>query len=304
MTEFIKKSCAYFAGTVTFLIAIKTCFGIATTLEVMAFITSLCAIVCTTIAWLEVRDRIAPFGKRNCTGNEVGSVSLTVRRALEAVKYASRDDESIALQANKIVRRGLDKRCIQYKDYKRWRQKNPAVFTAITDDCNQLLGFFDIFPLTEEAATGLLNGRLHERDLTSDSIVPFEYNADAKKIYIASIMENPQQRTYNHIVARDIIILKCIEFIISTFPAKDGRMLFAYAHTNMGERLLKNAGFTNTVLAQDNKQHRALYELSPDEYKESAKAFDVTPGIRVCSLRGKVAPNKWLYPTAERTGSG
>jgi hypothetical protein len=297
MTDFIKKSCTYFAGTVTFLIAIKASFSIATTWEVLALIASFAAIACAAIAWLEVRGRTTPFGKRNGTSDEVGSVTLTLRRAFEAVKYAARDDESIASQANKIIRRGLDKRCIRYKDYKRWRHKNPAVFTAIIDDCNQLLGFFDIFPLTEEAATGLLNGWLHEHDLTIDSILPFKNNADAKKIYIASIMENPQQRTYSHIVARDIVVMKCLEFLVSTFPAKEDRMLFAYAHTDMGERLLKNAGFTNTALSQDNKQHRALYILSPEGYKESVKTFDVTSGVRVRSLRRKVAPNMKMQPT-------
>ena len=48
------------------------------------------------------------------------ALPLTVRRAMEKVRSAARDDESIAAEANAIVRRGLDKRCITYEEYKLW----------------------------------------------------------------------------------------------------------------------------------------------------------------------------------------
>ncbi|MEN6532400.1 MAG: hypothetical protein ABFD89_01980 [Bryobacteraceae bacterium] len=291
MIDFIKKSSAYFAGTLTFLIAIRASFGIATTWGVLAIIFSLAAIACITVAWFEVRGRIAPSVGRDRSVVEEGSVSLTLRRVFDTVKYSARDDESIALYANKIVRRGLDKQCIRYRDYRKWRQKNPAVFTAITGQDNELLGFFDIFPLTEEAAKGLLNGSLHEHELTVDSIVSFESNRAVRSIYIASIMANPGQKAFSQIVVREIVVLKCVEYLIHTFPPTDDRIVFAYAHTDLGERLLRNAAFTNTALSKDNKQRRPLYQLSPDRYKELAKTFARTSGIRTRSAREKSRPN-------------
>ncbi len=281
MADFIKKSCAYFAGTITFLIAIKASFGIPVGWGLLVTIVPLSVIACGTVAWFEVKGKTGFLLGPDRTGGKDGSVTLALQRALDTVKYAARDDESIALLANKIVRRGLDKRCIRYKDYRKWRQKNPAIFTAVTDRDNALLGFFDIFPLTDEAAGGLLKGQLHEHDLTADSIVPSEGNAAVKSIYIASIMVNPRQGAFSKIVASEIIVLKCIEYLLQTFPPTDERMVFAYAHTEMGERLLKNAAFTNTALSTESKQRRPLYQLSSDGYKDLAGTFTRTSRIRV-----------------------
>ena len=128
-----------------------------------------------TIAWLQlfgVKRRIFPLRRRG----DAESLTLTLRRAADGVRFAARDDETIAKEANDIVRRGLDKRCIAYEDYKRWRQKNPTIFTAVTDSENQLIGFFDIFPLTDEAARGLLDGEVHERSLGLSGILPYSGN--------------------------------------------------------------------------------------------------------------------------------
>jgi hypothetical protein len=190
---------------------------------------------------------------------------------MSSVKFAARNDESIALEANKIVRRGLDKGCIQYKKYKEWRKKNPMIFTAVTDSDEQLIGFFDVFPLTDQAAGDLFSGKLHEHNLTIDSILPAGNNEQANKIYIASIMVNPRQTGFSPMVAKDVVVLKLSEFLLTTFPPNETRNLFAFAHTQLGEHLLKNTTFKNTALPKDNKHHRPLYELSPVEYQEMAK---------------------------------
>src|ERR1039458_8989914 len=79
-----------------------------------------------------------------------GSVLFAIGQALEKVRFGARDDESHALAANKIVRRCLDKRAITYNDYKLWRKLNPLIFTTVVDENNELIGFFDIFPLKTE----------------------------------------------------------------------------------------------------------------------------------------------------------
>lgn len=304
MTDFIKKSCAYSAGTLTFLIALKANFGIAAGMGLVATVVLLSVTACITIAWLELRRKggLVSGGDRDAV--EDGSVSLTLRRALACVRFAARNDESVALLANKIVRRGLDKHCISYADYRRWREKNSSVFTAITGKENNLLGFFDIFPLTEEAAKGLLNGRIREHDLTSESIVPADENLAVRNIYIASLMVNPRQRLFSRIVANEVVVLKCLEYLIETFPPNDERMILAYAQTDMGERLLKNAAFTNTTLAESSKQRRPLYQLSPTGYRELAETFAATSGIRARKRRKRGVPDKSMQTTPNRALNG
>src|SRR5207248_11004799 len=92
--------------------------------------------------------------------------------ALDSVREGHHDDEEIAFIANKIVRKFLDKRAIRYDRYKAWRQRNPLIFTPIVDLSNELIGFFDIFPLTPEAGNAIIAGKLTERTLTIDDILP------------------------------------------------------------------------------------------------------------------------------------
>lgn len=273
MIHFVKKFCVYFSATVTFLVAIKTGFAITLSWELVILIVFVLAVGCASIAWIEVFPRTFARSGKLVDGQDEGPLSLIINLALNRVKFAARDDESIAVQANRIVRRGLDKRCIKYRDYKEWRHKNPMLFSAITDSENQLIGFFDVFPLTDEAAAGLISGSLDEHELTIDAILPAEKNHDAQRIYIASIMVAPRQKVFCPIVAKEVLLLKFAEFLTSLYPPNEERSLFAYAHTKSGERLLKNAGFTNTALAKDSKQRDPLYTLSPSGYIELAKNF-------------------------------
>jgi hypothetical protein len=273
MIDFIKKFSTYLAATITFLIAFKVAFGFVLTWQLDILIVLTVIIICFAIAWLEVFPRTGQKLPLLQDEGEDGSISLSVKRAMKLVKYADRGDESIAFEANKLVRRGLDKHCIKYKDYKLWRKKNRLIFTAITDEENRLIGFFDIFPLTDEAIKGLIDGKCKEIDLDIDAILPYEQNNTAKNIYIASIMVKPKQKSYSSIVAKEVLLLKFAEFLLNSFPPNGERSIFAFAHTIPGEKLLKNARFKNTVLSHDNKQKDPLYELSPIGYSDLLKSY-------------------------------
>jgi hypothetical protein len=128
--------------------------------------------------------------------DSAGSLVLAIIEALDSVREGSIDDESHALVANKIVRRRLDKRAITYQEYKAWRKRNPLVFTTIVSSTNDLIGFFDIFPLNASAAEGLLSGTLAERALKADQILCSTESRHAIHLHIATILVNPNQR-YN-----------------------------------------------------------------------------------------------------------
>jgi hypothetical protein len=259
----------YFVAGLTLLFTFKALPDAPLSWRVVEVAIVLIAVVCAVFAWDEViKGKVLP-SHRN-TSEDV-SVSLSLKRAMSSVILAARNDESIALEANNIVRRGLDKGCIKYEKYKIWRLKNPMIFTAVTDADGHLIGFFDVFPLTDQAAGDLVSGKLHEHNLTIDSILPAVNNEQANKIYIASIMVNPRQTEFSTMVAKDVVVLKLSEFLLTTFPPNETRKLFAFAHTQLGEHLLKNTTFKNTALPKDNKHHRPLYELSPVEYQEMAK---------------------------------
>jgi hypothetical protein len=207
-------------------------------------------------------------------GDSTGSVLFAIGQALDNVREGPMNDESHALAANKIVRRCLDKRAITYKDYKLWRTLNPLVFTTVVDENNQLIGFFDIFPLRSNAGKDIIAGKLSERSLKVEHLIAFADIAFATHLHIATILLNPRQRTFTPIVAKEVLLLKMRQFIETHYAPIEARTYTAFAQTRAGETLLKRCGFAMAVLATENEQHSPLYVLRPSETVAAIFRFD------------------------------
>ena len=269
MISFLKKVFGYFAATLGLMFSVKEGFAMQAGWPTLALVTMGIGVLCVAAVWVESHLIPRVMGASEASPlHSDGSLSLAVKRALDQARFAHRDDEAIAEHANALVRRTLDKRCISYRDYKNWRSRNPLIFTAVIDGDNTLIGFFDVFPLTDEAAAALLSGRRTEREIKASDILPFSEIAVAKAIYVASVFGNPQHPVHRPLVTRDVLLLKFIEFLIDAFPPTPDRYLLAFAHTREGDRLLRNAGFANVLLPTHTRQNDPLYKLAPPEYAQ------------------------------------
>jgi hypothetical protein len=199
---------------------------------------------------------------------------FAIAHALDSVRQGSVDDESLAFSANKIVRRCLDKRAIRYKDYKIWRKLNPLVFTTVVDKENQLIGFFDIFPLKPGAGDEMIAGRLTEHSLKIDHILALADAPSAAHLHIATILVNPGQRAFTSLVARKVLLLKMREFLDEHYAPIEGRTYTAYAQSRAGEALLKRCGFLMTIPAKESEQKSSLYVLRPAGTAAAFSRFD------------------------------
>jgi hypothetical protein len=206
--------------------------------------------------------------------DSAGPLVFAIGQALERVREGPVDDESHALAANKIVRRCLDKRAITYQEYKQWRKLNPLVFTTIVDESNQLIGFFDIFPLKSGAGEDIIAGRLTERSLSPDHIVASAECASATHLHVATIILNPRQRTFTPLVAKEVLLLKMSEFLERNYAPMETRTYTAFAQSRAGQALLKRCGFSLTLLAKDTDQGFPLYVLRPSETEKAIFRFE------------------------------
>jgi hypothetical protein len=205
---------------------------------------------------------------------EAGSIILAINHALNAVRFGRTDDEAIAHLANKIVRKELDKGAITYKEYKTWRAVNPFIFTPVIDSSNQLIGFFDVFPLKPEAGKAVLGGTLTERTMTAASLVPVRDIGTTTHIHIATILLNPRQKTFPRIVAKELLLLKLKQFFQERYEPLEERTFTAYAQTRAGEALLKRCGFSMAIVADDNKEHWPLYVLQAGDSRAAVFRFE------------------------------
>lgn len=214
------------------------------------------------------------WAKTSLEKDSAGSLLFAIGQALEKVREGSAQDESHALFANKIVRKCLDKRAITYGDYKKWRKVNPLVFTTIVDEDNQLIGFFDIFPLTFKAGEEIIAGTLTERSLKLEHIVPFARATTVTHLHIATILVNPRQRVFSPIIAKEVLLLKMREFIERHYAPLETRIYSAFAQTRAGEALLKRCRFSIAVLANENEQQSPLYVLRPGDTASAIFRFE------------------------------
>jgi hypothetical protein len=151
---------------------------------------------------------------------------------------------------------------------------NPLIFTTIVDESNQLIGFFDIFPLKTSAGQAIIEGRLTERTLTVDHLIPFEETASVTHLHVATILLNPRQRALSPIVAKEVLLLKMREFLERNYAPIESRTYTAFAQTRAGESLLKRCGFVVALFANENAQRSPLYVLRPSETVAAIFRFD------------------------------
>lgn len=203
---------------------------------------------------------------------------LSIGNALDKVKLGSPGDELQALVANRIVRRCLDKHAITYEAYKEWRRKNPLIFTAVVADNGEMIGFFDIFPLTRDAGEGIVTGTLTEHSLSIEHIVPMGETASATHIHIATILVNPKQKTFSATVAKEVLLLSMGRFIERHYAPVEQKSYTAYAQSKAGEALLRRCGFSMAVLPNQNEQNWPLYTLRPGESITAMLRFDRADG--------------------------
>jgi hypothetical protein len=262
----IKSLLTYIAATLAFLVTIKSLLGPKFPEKYLLLAGLIAISICMFFFMIE---RLRPQQFRSSVYNNASeheSFEILSRQAHQETKFAATNDEDIALQANKMVRKVLDKHCISYQDYRLWRKKNNQIFHALLAPDGQLIGFFDIFPLNQTSGKLLFSGQIKERDLTRDAILPLDRMNECKFVYISSIVANPNQAYYPHALAKQVIINKLVDFLVEQYPPDPSRTIFAYALTKAGERLLKNHHFTKIQPPQYTRQNMPLYALNCKDY--------------------------------------
>lgn len=144
------------------------------------------------------------------------------------------------------------------------------------DDSNQLIGFFDIFPLATNAALDVISGTLSEHSLSIDHLVPAAETASATHLHIATILRNPRQQRFSPLVAGEVILLKMKEFLRKYYEPLEQRTYLAFAQSREGEALLRRCGFAMVLLPSQSEQGCPLYILRPNESTGAIDRFERT----------------------------
>lgn len=298
MLKYVPKSIKYYTGTVTALWAGRAAVGVEVELLIVGLVCVLLVPLVIFYVNIEERYKDEKDLRPHRSGDDQGGMLLNLAEALNRVSFADPNDEKIADLANKLVRRRLDKRCISYHAYKSIRQKNPLVFAAVVSEQNELIGFFDIFPLTDAAAMDLVDGRKWDADIAIDDIAPLSDLRSVRYIYIATILCDEKQKAFSASIGREIVSLKIYEYIMQKFSPLEDRILVAYGHTEEGQRLLERAHFTVRRTAKDTVQRKPLYILEPGKAVSVRQRY-----LRICNALSALEDRRPTNPESGRPSS-
>lgn len=173
---------------------------------------------------------------------------------LDGAQTIQNPEENLAWHANRRIRSFFGSgRIIKFDDYRKWRKKNPMIFSCYITQSRELLGFFDVFPLTDKAGVALKSGKIGETDLAINDILPASKNDGANYIYIATIFS-----CFRNPALRAGLEQQLIKFLRETYPPRSGRWYLAVPYTKEGANLAQRNGF---ILETNKKMNLAKIDV-------------------------------------------
>lgn len=147
-------------------------------------------------------------------------------------------------------------RVISYPEYKKWRAKNPTVYTVVANGKNELVGFFDIFPLTDAAGAALMKGEKSEEDLTIDDLLDGKSTAETNFVYIATLAARFRNPLLDVLLTRTLV-----EHLSNVLPPRPGRRYLIIPYTVEGRNAAIRNGFRCEATPSITKRNIEVFSL-------------------------------------------
>jgi len=147
--------------------------------------------------------------------------------------------------------------------YEQYLLVNPNILCAALGPDRSVLGYFDIFPMTESFGRALLQGVVGEQDLRHENLLPEARAGDASLLYLGGIaVKEPE--TFPGQRAASQLVWGMFQYLSFFYPPHMPRQLVASAATREGAALLARFQFQMVLPASLAKDGCALYALSMD----------------------------------------
>jgi hypothetical protein len=175
----------------------------------------------------------------------------------EGLRIEPDPSEYFADLGNNHVRKIFGRsRVISYAEYKKWRAKNATIFTAVSNDKNELVGFFDIFPLTDAAGAALISGEKAEPDLSIDDVLSGRETPACNYVYIATLAARYRNPLLDVLLTRALV-----SHLNNALPPRPGRQYLIIPYTKVGRNAAIRNGFRCEADRSKTKKKTEVYCL-------------------------------------------
>jgi len=96
-------------------------------------------------------------------------------------------DLTLAYKANQMTSVFLGSEAIPFELYEQWRIKNPQILVCLIAPDNEVLGYFDVFPLKDIFLEDFIEGRLGEDELKPEYILSPDESIFSCQLYLGGI---------------------------------------------------------------------------------------------------------------------
>lgn len=248
---FVKSWGAIFAFLICLLGALIRFIPVETTkLNATLFILG-CAAVASLVAWRRFRrihlpvDYIAP---------------CEIKPDDQAVLCCP-CNSAISKEANDLASRYYGNESIPFDRFEQWRLKNPNILVCLLDSKGDVVGYFDVLPLRSTFFDPFIVGKITERHLGHEDILPPGKAHRCNRLYLSGIAVRDPATFLGHRYA-SILVWGLFRYLEHFYPPVRTRNLFALAATREGEQLLRKFNFRIATPGTAREDGHNLYMFS------------------------------------------
>jgi hypothetical protein len=161
------------------------------------------------------------------------------------------------------------KHFVSLDQYRALIARNDHVLTVIIDENNEMVGYFDVFPLVDAFGESLIKGNVTELDMHVNCEYDKSVEHESNHIYLGAIFNLERK----HLTKRYAISLfmqkKLIMHILLLYPPRAGRKYIALASSAEGNNILKRYNFSHTQSKRDRKDKADLFVLDSADMEDT-----------------------------------
>tara|TARA_R110002020_G_scaffold304725_1_gene520520 strand:- start:1415 stop:2317 length:903 start_codon:yes stop_codon:yes gene_type:complete len=159
---------------------------------------------------------------------------------------------------NKIANSYYGKSSASSKYIKSWYEKNPYSLVTLADKNRNIIGYYDMLPLSDEFAHEFISGKKGEKDIRDTHILPVEEMKNANFIYFAGVAIKDHHTQQSKIFS-GYLLYTAFLYLKKFYDLNQDKTILAVSATESGKKLLMHLDFDLEDNAINRKDKLDLY---------------------------------------------
>lgn len=166
----------------------------------------------------------------------------------------------IAQKANEMTPFFYGDEAVAFSTYQKWLTKNHQILVCLTGADKNVLGYFDVLPLSDDFVASFVVGKVGESDIQPEHILSPRDALSCRQLYLSGMAV----RCPNTFVGKrnaTILLWGLLHYLKNYYPGSNSRILYGLGSTTDGNDLLKRFNFTLLGAETERSDKHNFYAL-------------------------------------------